>query len=94
MMRNKDMKPQTKLNRLRAKAREILDEYGNKIIFDDEDIENLSAQGTLITNVILNSKTNEIMYFAGDMFEDKYAEEVYPDMEEETRILGWLIENF
>lgn len=72
-------------------VKEIIYEYGNSIIITDGEIE---AQECELTEVRWNEETDELEYYAGDMENDKYAEQVFPNETEIEEIFDYIIENF
>lgn len=69
----------------------IIYEYGNSIIIVDGEI---VAQGCELTEVRWNEETDELEYYAGDMENDKYAEQVLPNETEIEEIFDYIINNF
>jgi hypothetical protein len=69
----------------------IIYEYGNSIIIVDGEI---VAQECELTEVRWNEETDELEYYAGDMENDKYAEQVFPNETEIEEIFDYIIENF
>jgi hypothetical protein len=72
-------------------VKEIIYEYGNSIIIVDGEI---VAQECELTEVRWNEETDELEYYAGDMENDKYAEQVFPNETEIEEIFDYIIENF
>jgi hypothetical protein len=62
---------------------EILDEFDGEYVVTDFE---LKAQKSLITNIVNIDGT--IHYFAGDMENDKHAEEIFPTDEEKVSVLS------
>jgi hypothetical protein len=69
----------------------ILYEYGNGITIEDWE---LVAQRSIITEIIWDEETDEIHFFAGDMENDKHAEEIIPNEEELDKIYKYIVKNF
>jgi hypothetical protein len=62
---------------------EILNEFDGEYVVTDFD---LKAQKSLITNIVNIDGT--IHYFAGDMVNDKHAEEIFSTDEEKVSVLS------
>lgn len=69
----------------------IVDEYGGSIIVSDLGIK---AQGNLLTHILYNEDSDILQFFAGDMVNDKYAEEIFPTEEEFEEIFAQVTDNF
>ena len=69
----------------------IVDEYGGLIVVEDLDI---VVGNSLITHIFYNEGTDTLQFFAGDMVNDKYAEEVFPNEEEMETIYAEITDNF
>lgn len=69
----------------------ILYEYDNGINIGDGE---LVAQGCEITEIVWNEETDELEFYAGDMYNDKYAEQVFPNETEMDLIYQYVVENF
>ena len=69
----------------------IVDEYGGSIIVSDLGIK---AQGNLLTHIFYNEDSDILQFFAGDMVNDKYAEEIFPTEEEFEEIFAQVTDNF
>ena len=69
----------------------IVDEYGGSIIVSDLSIK---AQGNLLTHIFYNEDSGILQFFAGDMVNDKYAEEIFPTEEEFEEIFAQVTDNF
>lgn len=69
----------------------ILYEYGNAINTEDSE---LVAQGCEITEIVWNEETDELEFYAGNMYDDKYAEQVFPSEIEIDLIYQYVVENF
>ena len=69
----------------------IVDEYGGSIIVSDLGIK---AQGNLLTHIFYNEDSDILQFFAGDMVNDKYAEEIFPTEEEFEEIFTQVTDNF
>ena len=69
----------------------IVDEYGGSIIVSDLGIK---AQGNLLTHIFYNEDSDILQFFAGDMVNDKYAEEIFPTEKEFEEIFAQVTDNF
>lgn len=69
----------------------IVDEYGGLIVVENLDI---VVGNSLITHIFYNEDTDTLQFFAGDMVNDKYAEEVFPNEEEMETIYAEITDNF
>lgn len=69
----------------------ILYEYGNRINTEDSE---LVAQGCEITEIVWNEETDELAFYTGDMYDDEYAEQVFPNETEMDLIYQFVVENF
>ena len=69
----------------------IVDEYGGLIVVEGLDI---IVGNCLITHIFYNEDTDTLQFFAGDMVNDKYAEEVFPNEEEMETIYAEITDNF
>ena len=69
----------------------IVDEYGGLIVVEDLDI---VVGNCLITHIFYNEGTDTLQFFAGDMVNDKDAEEVFPNEEEMETIYAEITDNF
>ena len=69
----------------------ILYEYGNSVLVPNGEI---VAQGCEITEIVWNEETDELAFYAGDMYNDKYAEQVFPNETEMDLIYQYVVENF
>ena len=69
----------------------IVDEYGGSIIVSDLGIK---SQGNLLTHIFYNEDSDILQFFAGDMVNDKYAEEIFPAEEEFEEIFAQVTDNF
>lgn len=69
----------------------ILYEYDNGINIGDGE---LVAQGCEITEIVWNEETDELEFYAGNMYDDKYAEQVFPNETEMDLIYQYVVENF
>lgn len=70
-----------------------LDEYGGLIVICDYDFK-IHEGKTLLTHVYHNEETDKIHYFAGDIIEDKHAEEIFPNEKELDDIYNLITKNF
>ena len=69
----------------------IIYEYGSGINIEDGEI---VAQRCEITEILWNEETDELEYYAGDMENDKHAEQVFPNETELDKIFDYIIDNF
>ena len=68
---------------------DILNEYDGLLEVIDF---NLVVQGCLLTHIYYNEESDKIQYFAGDIVEDKYSEELFPTDEEFDKIYDSVVE--
>lgn len=68
---------------------DILNEYDGLLNITDF---NLVVQGCLLTHIYYNEDSDKIQYFAGDIVEDKYSEELFPTDEEFDKIYDSVVE--
>lgn len=68
---------------------DILNEYEGLLEVTDF---NLVVQGCLLTHICYNEEYDKIQYFAGDIVEDDYAEELFPTDEEFDKIYDSVVE--
>ena len=68
---------------------DILNEYEGLLNITDF---NLVVQGCLLTHIWYNEEYDKIQYFAGDIVEDDYAEELFPTDEEFDKIYDSVVE--
>ena len=68
---------------------DILNEYDGLLGVIDF---NLVVQGCLLTHIYYNEESDKIQYFAGDIVEDKYSEELFPTDEEFDKIYDSVVE--
>jgi hypothetical protein len=68
---------------------DILNEYEGLLNITDF---NLVVQGCLLTHIWYNEEFDKIQYFAGDIVEDDYAEELFPTDEEFDKIYYLVVE--
>ena len=68
---------------------DILNEYDGLLEVIDF---NLVVQGCLLTHICYNEESDKIQYFAGDIVEDDYAEELFPTDEEFDKIYDSVVE--
>lgn len=68
---------------------DILNEYEGLLNITDF---NLVVQGCLLTHIWYNEEYDKIQYFAGDIVEDDYAEELFPTDEEFDKIYESVVE--
>jgi hypothetical protein len=68
---------------------DILNEYEGLLNITDF---NLVVQGCLLTHIYYNEEFDKIQYFAGDIVEDHYAEELFPTDEEFDKIYNLVVE--
>jgi hypothetical protein len=79
---------------MKKKMREIIEivkEYDNLLVITDYD---LVIQGCQLTHIWYDEEDGSIRYFAGDMVEDDYAEELFPTKEEFNEIYDLITEEF
>lgn len=69
----------------------IIYEYGSGLNIEDGE---LVAQRCEITEILWNEETDELEYYAGDMENDKHAEQVFPNETELDKIFDYIIDNF
>ena len=69
----------------------IVYQYDNLISVSDLGIK---VQGSLLTHIFYNEGTDTLQFFAGDMVNDKNAEEVFPNEEEMETIYAEITDNF
>ena len=69
----------------------IVEDYGGLIVVSDLGIK---VQGSLLTHIFYNENTDTLQFFAGDMVNDKYAEEIFPNEEEMETIYAEIADNF
>ena len=66
-------------------------QYGGSLIVPDLDIK---VQGNLLTHIMYNEDSDILQFFAGDLEEDDYVEEVFPTDEELEEIFKEVTDNF
>ena len=69
----------------------IVEDYGGLIVVSDLGIK---VQGSLLTHIFYNEDTDTLQFFAGDIVNDKNAEEVFPNEEEMEAIYTEITDNF
>ena len=69
----------------------IVYQYGGSLIVPDLDIK---VQGNLLTHIMYNEESDILQFFAGDLEEDDYVEEVFPTDEKLEEILKKVTDNF
>ena len=69
----------------------IVYQYGGSLIVPDLEI---IVQGNLLTHIMYNEDSDIMQFFAGDLEEDDYVEEVFPTEEELEEILAQVTDNF
>ena len=69
----------------------IVYQYDNLISVPDLRIK---VQGSLLTHIFYNESYDRLQFFAGDMVNDKDAEEVFPNEEEMETIYAEIADNF
>ena len=69
----------------------IVEDYGGLIVVSDLGIK---VQGSLLTHIFYKEEYDTLQFFAGDMVNDKDAEEVFPNEEEMETIFAVIIDNF
>ena len=69
----------------------IVEDYGGLIVASDLGIK---VQGSLLTHIFYKEEYDALQFFAGDMANDKDAEEVFPNEEEMETIYAEITDNF
>ena len=69
----------------------IVYQYCGSLIVPDLDIK---VQGNLLTHIMYNEDSDILQFFAGDLEEDDYVEEVFPTDEELEEIFKEVTDNF
>lgn len=69
----------------------IVYQYDGSLIVPDLDIK---VQGCLLTHIMYNEDSDILQFFAGDLEEDDYVEEVFPTEEELEEIFVQVTDNF
>ena len=69
----------------------IVYQYGGSLIVPDLCIK---VQGSLLTHIMYNEDSDILQFFAGDLEEDDYVEEVFPTEEELEEIFKEVTDNF
>ena len=69
----------------------IVEDYGGLIVVSDLGIK---VQGSLLTHIFYKEEYGTLQFFAGDMVNDKDAEEVFPNEEEMETIYAEIADNF
>lgn len=69
----------------------IVYQYGGSLIVPDLGIK---VQGNLLTHIMYNEDSDILQFFAGDLEEDDYVEEVFPTDEELEEIFKEVTDNF
>ena len=69
----------------------IVYQYGGSLIVPDLDIK---VQGNLLTHIMYNEDSDILQFFAGDLEEDDYVEEVFPTDEKLEEIFKKVTDNF
>ena len=69
----------------------IVYQYGGSIIVEDLGI---IVGNSLLTHIFYNEDYDILQFFAGDMVNDKDAEEVFPNEEEMETIYAEITDNF
>ena len=69
----------------------IVYQYGGSLIVPDLEI---IVQGNLLTHMMYNEDSDILQFFAGDLEEDDYVEEVFPTDEELEEIFKEVTDNF
>ena len=70
----------------------IVYQYGNLIIISDFDFK--IGGRTLLTHIYYNENEDKLQFFAGDIVEDKHAEELFPTDAELEEIFEMVTDNF
>lgn len=78
----------TKMTKM-ANLIDILDEYDGLLNVADFE---LVVQGCHLTYICYNEESDAIQYFAGDIVEDDYAEELFPTDDEFNKIYDLVVE--
>lgn len=69
----------------------IVYQYGGSLIVPDLDIK---IRNSLLTHIMYNEDSDILQFFAGDLEEDDYVEEVFPTEEELEKIFAQVTDNF
>ena len=69
----------------------IVEDYGGLIVVSDLGIK---VQGSLLTHIFYKEEYDTLQFFAGDIVNDKNAEEVFPNEEEMETIYAEIADNF
>ena len=69
----------------------IVYQYGGSLIVPDL---NIKVQGNLLTHIMYNEDSDILQFFAGDLEEDDYVEEVFPTDEKLKEIFKKVTDNF
>lgn len=69
----------------------IVYQYGGSLIVPDLEI---IVQGNLLTHIMYNEDSDILQFFAGDLEEDDYVEEVFPSETEFETIYKEVLDNF
>ena len=69
----------------------IVEDYGGLIVVSDLGIK---VQGSLLTHIFYKEEYDTLQFVAGDMVNDKNAEEVFPNEEEMEAIYTEITDNF
>lgn len=69
----------------------IVYQYGGSIIVADLDI---VVRNSVLTHIFYNEDADILQFFAGDMEDDEYVEEVFPTEEEMETIYAEITDNF
>ena len=70
----------------------IIYEYGDLINISDYDFK--IGGKPLLTHIYYNEDEDKLQFFAGDIFEDKHAEEVFPTDAELDEIFNIVVNDF
>lgn len=69
----------------------IVYQYGGSLIVPDLEIK---IRGCLLTHIMYNEDSDILQFFAGDLEEDDYIEEVFPTDEKLEEIFKKVTDNF
>ena len=69
----------------------IVYQYGGSLIVPDL---NIKVQGNLLTHIMYNEDSDILQFFAGDLEENDYVEEVIPTDEKLEEIFKKVTDNF
>lgn len=72
-------------------VKEILQEYDNLICIEDW---GEKIGGMLLTHIFYSEDEDTINFFCGDIVEDDYAEQVFPNEQEKKILYSRIIDDF